>query len=266
MLVRDQLHRKIVLSAPPQRIISLVPSQTELLVDLGLQDRLVGITKFCVYPSSLRDEIAIVGGTKQVKIERVQSLAPDLIICNKEENTSEMVQALEKIAPVWVSDVVTFDQSLDLIYRLGSLFSVEVKASSIIDNIKDEFKSFQSSMSDMAWVKTAYLIWKNPYMIAGRNCFINEMLRFNKFDNLIKDPQSRYPEVTIEDLKEADLILLSSEPFPFREKDVSEMSELLENKVHLVDGTYFSWYGSRLREAFAYFKKLQRDIYISARE
>ena len=260
MQSNDQLDRTFNFPQIPKRIVSLVPSQTELLVDLGLRNRLVGITKFCVHPDSLRSEIEVVGGTKQINFERIKALQPDIIICNKEENTKEMVFQLEELAPVWISDVVSIQSSLDLIERLGELFSVEEKSQELKLQIQQEMDWFSESMHHISFKKVAYIIWKNPYMAAGRDTFINELLQLNKFDNVLTDPTSRYPEVDHELLNKAELVLLSSEPYTFKESHVSELKNALQKEVRLVDGEYFSWYGSRLRDAFAYFKTLQESL------
>lgn len=259
MIFTDQLHRKISLTKTPSRIISLVPSQTELLTDLGLEEKIVGITKFCVHPSHLRKQKTVVGGTKQVHFDKIRQLTPDFIICNKEENTQEMVVALEAIAPVWVSDIENISDCLEMIQLMGIIFSKEAKAKTIIENIHKEWKAFNQEMTAKDFVKTAYLIWKDPYMAAGNNTFINKMLELNRFENIFSETNERYPEIQIEELEPADLILLSSEPYPFKQKHIDELVEKIgHKKILLVDGEYFSWYGSRLIKAFEYFKTLQK--------
>jgi iron complex transport system substrate-binding protein len=250
----DQLGRKLKFSKLPKRIISLVPSQTELLVDLGLRENLVGITKFCVHPPDLRKNITIVGGTKNVNVAKIESLRPDIIICNKEENTKDIVESLSLITPVWVSDIFTIEDTLLMIRKLGVIFNVTENAEVIckyIENAKSDFIKSRTFKKKSVY----YMIWKNPYMVAGQNTFINELLKLNNFINLSGE-NSRYPEVTISNLKKADLVLLSSEPFPFKEKDRKELEKQLNTEVFLVDGEYFSWYGSRLEYSFNYFKSL----------
>ncbi len=256
MELTDQLSRKIVLKSAPKRIVSLVPSQTELLVDLGLENALVGITKFCVHPSFLRETKTIVGGTKKVNYAKIIQLRPDIIICNKEENTKEMVIELEKIAPVWVSNIFTIDDNLEMIKQLGQLFNKEKKAWQIISTIQAEEDKFLKDVNKRPVKKAAYLIWKNPYILAGKNTFINELLSLNRFENIISLPTSRYPETTIKQLQEAEVILLSTEPYPFKQKDVEELAQITKRKVVLVNGEFFSWYGSRLIKAFEYFKTI----------
>jgi ABC-type Fe3+-hydroxamate transport system substrate-binding protein len=252
----DQLNRTVKLPETPQRIISLVPSQTELLVDLGLRDRIMGVTKFCVHPENLKDEKTIVGGTKNVNFEKIKLLQPDIIICNKEENTQEMVRELEKIAPVWISDIETIPDSFAVIEQLGEIFEVSAKASEIISKIKLEAKKHKEFIRGFEPKKVLYLIWKNPYMAAGRRTFIDCLLQENKFENVFSKDKPRYPEVTAEDFINADLILFSTEPYPFKEKDIAIFRKEFKIEVKLVDGEYFSWYGSRLIGSFNYFKTL----------
>ncbi len=253
----DQLDRKISLPTLPKRIISLVPSQTELLVDLGLRDKLVGITKFCVHPSGLKNEKLVVGGTKAVDFEKVRSLRPDIIICNKEENTIEMVRELENIAPIWISDIVTIKDSLIAIEQLGEIFKAQGKASEIIKKISSEVSNHKEFMLGVEPKKVLYLIWKKPYMAAGRATFIDSILRLNNFENVCESQLGRYPEVGVSHFEKADLILLSTEPFPFKLSDVEAIQSKFLAKVKLVDGEFFSWYGSRLINAFSYFKTLR---------
>jgi ABC-type Fe3+-hydroxamate transport system substrate-binding protein len=261
MEITDALNRKIFISTIPQRIVSLVPSQTELLVDMGLRDQIVGVTKFCVHPGYLRKEKTVVGGTKQVHFDIIKNLKPDIILCNKEENTQEMVLELEKIAPVWVSAISTVDDCCKMIVSLGQLFSKQKTAVQIVYKIQLETKNFSDFIKGKPTLKVAYLIWKDPYMVAGNDTFINTLLELNNFKNVFFEKDGRYPEVILEELNDAKLILLSSEPYPFNEKHILEIKAVVKNKkILLVDGEYFSWYGSRLIKAFTYFKELHTKI------
>jgi len=252
----DQLHRIVTLTKTPSRIVSLVPSQTELLVDLGLRKNIVGVTKFCVHPEDLRAEKTIVGGTKQVNYNKIKSLKPDIIICNKEENTEEMVLQLESIAPVWVSDIATIPESIEMIKRLGEVFKITEKSSQIVSKIELEWEDFNEYVKDFPPKKVQYLIWKDPYMAVGKKTFIDALLGLNNFENIITDEKSRYPEVTLEEIKTAEMVLLSTEPYPFKDGHILELQNKIDAEVKLVDGEYFSWYGSRLVKAFGYFKTL----------
>ena len=263
MEIKDQLHRIIHLSSLPKRIVSLVPSQTELLIDLGLENQIVGITKFCVHPKHLRKNKTIVGGTKRVKVEVVKSLNPDIILCNKEENSLEILQQMQQIAPVHMSDIFRLEDSFDLINAYGKLFEVEAKAKHIIDKIKLNLQEFNRFIMTQPKLKVAYFIWREPWMIAAEQTFINHLLELNKFKN-VYDNLERYPEIDLDAMcseKKPDLIFLSSEPFPFKEKHIEEFKNLkCDIKVLLVDGEYFSWYGSRLIKAFDYFKVLRQSL------
>ncbi len=256
MEFKDQLQRTLNLSQTPSRIVSLVPSQTELLVALGLHENLVGITKFCVHPKKLRKEKTVVGGTKTVHYDKIEQLNPDIIICNKEENTPEMVEQLSSIAPVWVSGVNSIEQSIIMIGSLGEIFKVTDRAFEIISEINLAKHNFLKFMEGKKYKKVIYLIWKNPYMAAGKDTFINSLLTLNHFENTVFDVDSRYPEISLEKISEAELILLSTEPFPFKLENAKKLSDKINKEVKLVDGEYFSWYGSRLKDAFAYFKTL----------
>ena len=262
--ITDQLNRKVVLKTfPPKRIVSLVPSQTELLHDLGLEEEIVGITKFCVHPQSWFRNKARVGGTKNVNIEKVISLQPDLILANKEENVKEQIEALEKIAPVWVSDVNNLDDALNMMENVGTITGKTEKVKLLINQIKQSFSELSSPLcGEGQGVRCCYLIWRNPYMTIGGDTFIHDMLSRCGLQNMYAS-EKRYPEIKLEDLEEkkAELILLSSEPYPFKEKHASEIKTILPNaKILMVDGEMFSWYGSRLLHAVQYFKELMNKI------
>ena len=252
----DQLGREINLKNTPKRIVCLVPSLTELLVDLGLSDRLVGVTKFCVHPENLRTEKTIVGGTKSIHADRIAALKPDFILCNKEENTPEIVETCTQIAPVYVSDINDFDSFYDFVNDLGTLLNCKPQAEALIKAVENRLEQFRAKMVSEPVRSVLYLIWKDPLIAPGRATFINVLLEVCGFSNSITEENSRYPEVDSELLKKADYVLLSSEPFPFSEKHIAEFETQTEAKILCVDGEYFSWYGSRLLTAFDYFENL----------
>lgn len=254
MIFKDQLSRELTIEKTPIRIISLVPSLTELLVDLGLENQLVGITKFCIYPKHILKTKTIVGGTKQINNTKIEALKPDFILVNKEENTKEIVEQLKDIAPIFVSNTDTINDTLDLIERLGVILNCKQKATTICKEIKVKKDDFKGFIKNKPIKKAAYFIWANPYMVVGGNNFINEMLTLNNFKNVYEN-QSRYPEIDLKEIKETDYILLSSEPYPFQEKHKKIFKEFTKAKIILVNGEFFSWYGSRLIKAFDYFKK-----------
>ncbi|PQJ72170.1 ABC transporter substrate-binding protein [Polaribacter butkevichii] len=259
MQVQDQIGRILAFKKTPKRIISLVPSLTELLVDLGLEDSIVGITKFCIHPVNLKQTKTIVGGTKSIHPEKIKALQPDIILCNKEENSKEIVAICEQIAPTHVSDIFTIDDNLALIKQYGNLFSVESNALEMITKISLKLTDFKQFIKNKATKKVVYFIWKDPWMAAGNTTFINHLLELNKFDNIYQH-KKRYPEVDLEEMKlntQLDLVLLSSEPFPFKQEHLLEAEKNTSKaKAILVDGEMFSWTGSRLLKAFDYFKSL----------
>ncbi len=258
----DQLNRKIDLPSKPQRIISLVPSQTELLYDLGLRDEVVGITKFCIHPEEWFRSKTRVGGTKEYDFEKIKALNPDLIIGNKEENNQEQIEELMKDYTVWMSDIYTLKDACDMITRIGTLVGKQQEATNLKLEIESKFNQFQQFLNPKSQIlSVSYLIWNKPYMVAGNNTFINELLKVCGFKNVFE--QDRYPEITTKQLADAnpEIILLSSEPYPFKEKHIEEFKAICPNaKVMIVDGEVFSWYGSRLLQAPEYFKQLIENI------
>ena len=254
----DQLERSVQLKKTPDRIISLVPSQTELLVDLGLEHSIVGVTKFCIHPNHLRKSKTIVGGTKQINIEKIRALSPDIILCNKEENSKEIIELLEDIAPIHISDIYNLKDCLELIKMYGSLFQVEDKALEIVSSIQNERNRFRTRLSVLKNIKIAYFIWRNPWMVSASDTFINHMINEAGFQNVYED-ERRYPEIDLENskIKVADIIFLSSEPYPFKNKHIKELElHFPQKRIKIIDGEMFSWYGSRLQKSYKYFESL----------
>lgn len=258
-LLTDQMGRTVDVSTCPQRIISLVPSQTELLHDLGLGDRVVGITKFCIHPEEWFRNKPRIGGTKKVDLEKVRALQPDLIIGNKEENERADIEALEKEFPVWMSDVDDLGSALDMIRHIGVLTGPTARAEEIASGIADAFAGLQPLPRP---VRAAYLIWRKPYMAVGKGTFINDMLERCGLINVFAD-HDRYPELVEKDGSPGgfpagtELVLLSSEPYPFKEVHAEELRAVLPYaRFECVDGEPFSWYGSRLLGSVPYFKAL----------
>ncbi|MFK8055998.1 MAG: helical backbone metal receptor [Saprospiraceae bacterium] len=241
---RDQMNQEHRFAERPKRIVSLVPSITELLVDLGLRQNLVGCTKFCVHPNDLKSDTAIIGGTKNVRRLAVEALQPDLIIASKEENVKEQVEALQEKCPVWVSDVVDIESGAEMNSLLGELFGVPNTAQKInVANATSLKKHTEVNRG-----KALYFIWKDPYMSVGGDTYINNVMHAIGYTNACAD-QGRYPSLTEAEIKSIDPahILLSSEPFPFKEQHIEELRAICPDaNVHLVDGEFFSWYGSRM--------------------
>jgi ABC-type Fe3+-hydroxamate transport system substrate-binding protein len=254
----DQMGRQVNLQSVPKRIISLVPSQSELLCDLGLDEEVVGITKFCIYPEKWHKSKTRIGGTKNPDIEKIKALKPDLIIGNKEENRLEDILELEQIAPVWMSDIVTFDNALEMISTVGDMCGKFNEAQEMVTKlIKDFTTNFPKLKSYNSCV---YLIWNEPLMAVGGETFINSMMDLFGVENYYKN-KDRYPFIEESKLTEITHVLLSSEPFPFNESHRPEIEKRFPNaKIIFVDGEVFSWYGSRLLLAKEYFEDLKNQF------
>jgi len=258
----DGMGREITINFPPKRIISIVPSQTELLFDLGLDEEIIGLTKFCIHPIEKFAERTKVGGTKKLNIDLIKDLKPDLIIGNKEENTQSDIEELAEFFPVWMSDIFTLDDAMKTITEIGEMVNRAPEAAYLNHLISSGFSDLKTlALQNNIDKKVAYLIWRKPFMAAGKNTFINDVLLTNGMTNVIN--QERYPEITLEKLKtlNCEMILLSSEPYPFIEKHIEEIHAAIPDaRVLLVDGEMFSWYGSRLVKAVQYFFEFQKEL------
>lgn len=253
----DQMGYTVSLDSPPQRIVSLVPSQTELLADLGLDATVKGITKFCVHPTEWRSRKVIVGGTKNFHFDVIEKLNPDLILGNKEENYREGIERLRMHYPVWMSDIVTFQDTLSMIKSIGLLTGKEAEAAQYVEDISVKFQRIKRYNGQ----SVLYLIWQDPWMAAGGNTFIDSMLDSLGLKNIL-DSTARYPSLTATEIKKLkpQFIFLSSEPFPFKQKHADDLHLITpSSKILFVDGEMFSWYGSRLAKAPDYFNTLVLD-------
>ena len=258
MQFTDQTGHTIQLKSSPKKIVSLVPSQTELLFDLNLENRIIGVTKFCIHPKEKLQDIFKIGGTKNLQIDNIISLNPDLIIANKEENEKVQINQLKKTIPVWTSDVIDIDSALSMIFSIGEITKTKNAANQLISNIKNSFKDIENILSGKQ-KSVAYFIWRKPYMVAGGDTFINCILQFIGLKNIFNDSKDRYPIVNIDFIKKnsPDYIFLSSEPYPFKEKHIEEIKEFCpKSKIIFVNGEMFSWYGSRLQKTPNYIKNL----------
>ena len=239
---RIKWDREVTFSLPVKRIVSLVPSQTEFLIDIGAP--VVGRTKFCIHPAEAVRQIPIIGGTKNFRFDAIRELKPDLIIGNKEENYQEGIEQLQKEFPVWMSDIFTLHDAFEMMAAIGSICNLEKNTEQILANCRSAMESVKGSRAG----KAVYLIWKNPWMAAGKNTYIDHLLGYLGFENLIT--KERYPELSSEQIKELnpDYVLFSSEPYPFKEKHLQEAQNLWSQaNSELVDGEMYSWYGSRMK-------------------
>lgn len=238
----DQMKREVAIPSLPHRIVSLVPSQTEFLIDIGAP--VVGRTKFCIHPEEEIDSIPIIGGTKKFRFDVIRELRPDLIIGNKEENYEEGIEKLAKDFPVWMSDIFTLEDSFEMMRSLGQICQRNWETQSVMATCRSALNAVKNSQQG----RVLYLIWRKPWMAAGKDTFIDHLLGFLGYENSVT--KIRYPELTDEDIQELnpEKILLSSEPYPFSNKHLAEVQALWPNvDIQLVDGELHSWYGSRLR-------------------
>lgn len=254
----DGLGITLSLDLPPQRIISLVPSQTELLHYFGLDQQVVGITKFCVHPKDWHKKKTRIGGTKNVHLDVIRNLQPDLVIANKEENVKEQVEEIRSFCPVYTTHVGCLHDALEMIFAIGRMVNKE-RAATVLNNcISGRFSRISHNGP---LLRVAYLIWKDPYIAAGGDTFIHDMMLHCRLVNVFSG-EKRYPQIQPAQLKErgCDIVLLSSEPFPFKERDLHDFTAHTGIPAMLVDGEMFSWYGSRLLQAGRYFSKLMKEL------
>ncbi len=258
----DHLGNEVTFNFPPKKIISIVPSQTELLFDLGLREQVVGVTKFCIHPKEITAKTTKIGGTKTLSIAQIIALQPDLIIGNKEENSQSDIEILQRDFPVWMSDIYTLEDAMKTIMDIGSLVDRAPEAQYLNFLINAGFTDLQNLALTKGIDKTvAYAIWRKPYMFAGKNTFIDDILTKIGLRNVVS--MDRYPEIDFTQLValNPEVVFLSSEPYPFKEKHIAEIRSVLPHtKVLLVDGEMFSWYGSRLVKAVQYFFEFQNRL------
>ncbi len=253
IILGDNIHQiKQIKSV--HRVVSLVPSLTETIASLGGKNKLVGITRFCKYPLGIEKDVQRIGGTKSVHIQDVESLSPDLIVAVKEENEQKQVISLAEKFPVVVFDISNLNDALKMIEVMGMVLGQSDAATALNQKISKSFEQIPLRQ----FPDTLYLIWRKPWMAAGKNTFIDDMMRRVGFENRV---DGRYPELGDDELAKAKTILLSSEPYPFTEKHRQLLQDQYpEKKILLVDGEMFSWYGSRLLKSARYFKDLQKVI------
>lgn len=245
------------------RIISVVPSQTELLFALGLDEEVIGITKFCIHPKKWFLKKTKIGGTKNLNIKKIETLNPNLIIANKEENSAEQILFLQQKFPVLITDIATLDESLAMIKSVGKLVEKTEKATTLCAEIRHEFEKYNPQFNKQYSV--LYLIWKSPYMSVGNDTFIHNLLTYCGFSNVTSN-KKRYPTIEAEEINnlQPNFIFLSSEPYPFKEEHIKELQQISpKSKIILVDGEMFSWYGSRLKLAPSYFSRLHKQLNLS---
>lgn len=258
MHLTDSLGRPLTLPDNPSRIISLCPSQTETLFALGLEGRIAGRTRYCIHPADRVASIPVVGGTKKIDIETVAALSPDLIIAEKEENTREDVEKLSSIAPVYVTKNESYQEALETIHRLGIITGKEAEAIQLVKSIEAAWNTIPPSQRPL---RVLYLIWRKPYMAAGQPTFIDSLMRRLGWENLAAALPGRYPVLENPSLLDPEVVLLCSEPYPFKAQHIPEIQSIWPRAhIEIVRGDYFAWYGVRMIEAASYFAHLQKKL------
>jgi ABC-type Fe3+-hydroxamate transport system substrate-binding protein len=240
------------------RIVSLVPSLTELLFDLGLDDRIVGRTHYCIHPSDKVRRVPSVGGTKKVKLARLRDLAPTHVVVNIDENPRETVEAIAAFTPnVVVTHPIEPHDNLALYRLLGGIFGREAEAEALCDNFAAGLRTIEKSSAGRAPLRVLYLIWKDPWMTVSRDTYVSRMLALVDWRTVGHQEDTRYPVVDLADelWRETDLVLLPSEPFRFTRVHLEEMRAARlcgDARLALIDGEMVSWYGSRAIRGLSY--------------
>jgi len=257
MIISGQQNLQGSITSVPQRIVSLVPSLTDLLFDLGCSKQMLACTKFCIHPLPNVKTLHKIGGTKSPKVLKILHMQPDLIIANKEENRHDDVVALASQVPVWVTDINTINDYVNMLHQWRGTIAKANTVTLHLNRLQRLGHSLHKRYKD---IRVAYIIWQKPWMAAGSSCFISSVLAYLGFINVFSDFQ-RYPEISVSSLQELkpDVIMLSSEPFPFKQSHAMQLQKLCpHSKIILVNGELFSWYGSRLLYWNHYHKELDQ--------
>jgi ABC-type Fe3+-hydroxamate transport system substrate-binding protein len=258
----DALGREHAIASPPRRIVSLVPSVTETLFELGLADSVAGVTDFCVHPAATAEKPRV-GGTKNPTLEKIVALAPDLVLANKEENRRRDVERLEASGiPVFVTYARSVRQAVDEIDTLGHITGTSEVAARIVTAIEERWRAARQRRPETL-PRVAALIWKHPYMAVGPDTFANDLIEQCCGQNAFGDRERRYPRIDEADLEAAqpDVVLLPTEPYEFDIRDAVELRSLdmpaaRSARVHVVEGELLSWYGPRMGRALELFSGL----------
>ncbi len=244
------------------RLVSLCPSLTELVFELGLGDRLVGITEYCVRPPEGVPRIEKVGGTKDPKVERIKELQPDLVLLNEEENRREDADALDTLGiATHTSFPRTVEEVAATVRELSARLGVAPAGQRVANGIDVALERARAATRGQRPVRFAYLIWRKPWMTAAEGTYVSSLLEAAGGDNVVGPCPTRYPSISGAQLASADpcAVLLSTEPFPFQPKHVAELAaatELAPCRFRIVDGELLSWHGARTAAGLDYAVRL----------
>jgi ABC-type Fe3+-hydroxamate transport system substrate-binding protein len=246
------------LATPPRRIVSLVPSITETLFALGVGDRVVGRTTYCIEPAGAVAGVAALGGTKDPRLAAIRDLAPDLVVANVEENLREHVETLRGWGiPVYVTYPRTVAEGIAMVRTLGDLTDASARGRELADELDEALARVRQVRAGLPLARVFCPIWRRPWMTINRDTYIHDMLAVCGGDNVFGGRAGRYPEVTLDEVaaERPQVILLPDEPYRFRRAHVADFAGLGEvpavrdGRIHLVDGKLLSWYGPRIGEA-----------------
>lgn len=267
IIITDDAGREHAFDSPARRVVSLVPSLTETIALLAGTDKLAGITRYCIHPQEALRGIPRIGGTKDPDIDKIFSLGPDLIIANKEENLPQHVEALEKRVPVFVTFPRTVRQTIKTVLDLGVLTDARNNAEQYSQSCEAVLKAIHADAATAVPLRTACMIWKDPWMAAGPDTYVSDVLEVLGFHNIFDNPQERYFKTTLEAVLALNpqVILLPDEPYEFGKSDKS----LVENSVathgskvlvKLIEGGNLTWFGSRTLPALGYLRKFKKSL------
>jgi ABC-type Fe3+-hydroxamate transport system substrate-binding protein len=249
---------------PPARIVSLVPSLTEALFSLGLGERVVGVTDWCVHPASEVAKLPKLGGTKTPDLEALIALAPDLVIANQEENRRRDVERLEAAGlRVWLTYPRTVAEGAALLAELSELGASAPARTTVVEPVLRAVAEAEQARPARG-VPVFCPIWRDPWMAVGANTYAHDLLELCGGRNVFSEPgDRRYPRVSIEEIVGAapEVVLLPDEPYAFGPRDADELRRLpipaaREGRIHPIDGTWVSWYGPRISEALPVIRHL----------
>ena len=270
---------------PPERIVSLVPSITESLFALGLGARVVGVTDWCVHPAAGVDPLPKLGGTKNADVDAIAALAPDLVIANHEENTRRVVEKLgERGLAVWVTYPRTVREGAELLAELADLGATAAARHEVVTPVMSAVEEAELALTGTQRAPRVFCpIWRDPWMAAGPDTYVHDLIRLCGGRNLqppleaasasspgthsasssSSSEQARYPKLTLEQVVGLcpEVVLLPDEPYAFGEADARELAGIdipaaASGRIHLIDGTWVSWYGPRIRPAIRALRRL----------
>ena len=265
----DYAGREHPRAGPAPRIVSLVPSITELLFDLGLGPFVAGRTTFCIHPRPAVESVPRVGGTKTVRIDRLRRLEPTHVIVNVDENRRSDVQAIESFTPhVIVTHPLDPADNPGLFRLIGSIFGREAAAARLAGAFAEALAAVAEAAGRRPARRVLYLIWKEPWMTVSRDTYISRTLALVNWETAAHDPGVRYPEVTLAEPLFAgiDLVLLSSEPYPFKPEHAALVRAApggARVPIALIDAEMISWYGSRAIPGLRYLARFAERCTLS---